>query len=198
MLRSAWQAVGARQRPAPAVTGPVYRELLEVCADPQAYLGQTVRVRFQYESELVDWNPYLTRFGAEDFRAHRVWADDQFLWERDAWENPATTVFARRGAIAEEVLNGAPKLARFEAVAHVRQVFLGRPWIELEQVQRIHGEIGEGSLIHATRALDQVEKQQWRSALDNFDRALVGDMPDVARAELRRLREEARKALESR
>lgn len=174
------------------------RTLAEVVADPQLYLGRRVLVRFQLESELASWNPYLTRFGGGDFRAHRAWTDEQFLWEREAWENPAALLFTRRGSVAEHVLDGAPKLARYEAVAHVAQVFLGRPWIELEQVQRIEGAIGEGSVLHATRALEHGEKEQWRSAIDNFDRALVGEMPEAARAELRRLRAAAVEASQGR
>lgn len=168
---------------------PEYVSLVELAREPQEHLGRSVRVRFQVESVPASWNPYLTRFGSHDWLGLRVWADEQFLWEREAWENPAARVFARRGSIADEVLRDAPRMARFEALAHVRQVFLGEPWLEVELVQRITSSIGEGSVLHAERALEHLEKEQWRNALDNFDRALVGQMPEVARAELRRLRE---------
>jgi hypothetical protein len=200
---AAWRGVSSassgltQNAPKDAPEAP-YLSLAEVSKDAQLHLGRTLRVRFQVESEPTSWNPYLTRFGSADWRGLKVWADEQFLWEREAWENPVANVFARRGSVADEVLAGAPRLARYEALAHVRQVFLGRPWIELEQVQRIKGAIGEGSVLHATRALEHVEKEQWRNALDNYDRALVGEMPDVARAELRRLREAAAEALNQR
>lgn len=166
-----------------------YVSLAELARDAQKHLGRSVRVRFQVESAPASWNPYLTRFGSHDWRGLRVWADEQFLWERDAWDNPVARVFARRGSVADEVLRDAPRLARFEAVAHVRQLFLGEPWLEVEQVQRLKSSIGEGAVLHAERALAHLEKEQWRNALDNLDRALVGEMPEVARAELRRLRE---------
>ncbi len=168
-----------------------YASLEELARDPQAWLGKSVRVRFQVESHPSTWNPYFTRFGSEDWRAASVWADEQFLWQRETWESPAARVFARRGSVADEALAGAPQLARFEALAHVTQVFAGAPWLEVREVQRIAGAIGEGSVLHATRALEHSEKGQWRNAVDNFDRALVGDMPAAARAELRRLRDEA-------
>lgn len=192
----AWSAA----RPQPDATQPdaplAYVSLGALAGDPQAWLGQRVRVRFQLESHLDTWNPYLTRFGGEDWRGVSVWADEQFLWEREAWENPAARVFARRGSVADGVLEGAPRLARFEAVAHVRQVFAGAPWLEVREVQRIDGAIGEGSVLHATRALEHVERAQWRNAIDNFDRALVGDMPPAARTELRRLRDEAQEQVQ--
>jgi hypothetical protein len=53
----------------------------------------------------------------------------------------------------------------------------------------IAGEIGEGSILHATKALEHMGEKRWQLALDNLDRAAVGDMPEAARAELRRLRD---------
>jgi len=172
-----------------------YVSLAELARDPRPYLGRSVLVRFQVQSHPSTWNPYLTRFGSEDWARCEAWADEQFLWEREAWDAPAAAVFARHDSVAHSALRDAPRLARFQARAHVSQVFLGRPWIEVSEVQRVPGAIGEGSVLHATRALEHVEKQQHRMALDHFDRALVGEMPDVARAELRRLRDEAQQAL---
>lgn len=172
-----------------------YVSLETLARDPRPYLGRSVLVRFQVQSHPETWNPYLTRFGSEDWARCEVWADEQFLWEREAWDAPAAAVFTRRDSVAHSALRDAPRLARFQARAQVSQVFLGRPWIEVSEVQRVPGAIGEGSVLHATRALEHLEKEQHRLALDHFDRALVGEMPDVARAELRRLREEAQQAL---
>jgi len=172
-----------------------YVSLATLARDPRPYLGRSVLVRFQVHSHPETWNPYLTRFGSEDWSRCEAWADEQFLWEREAWDAPAAAVFARRDSVAEGVLRDAPRLARFQARAHVSQVFLGRPWIEVSEVQRVPGAIGDGSVLHATRALEHLEREQHRIALEHFDRALVGEMPDVARAELRRLRDEAQQAL---
>jgi hypothetical protein len=172
-----------------------YVSLATLARDPRPYLGRSVLVRFQVQAHPATWNPYLTRFGSADWSRCEVWADEQFLWEREAWDAPAAAVFARRDSVAHSALGDAPRLARFQARAHVSQVFLGRPWIEVSEVQRVPGAIGEGSVLHATRALEHLEKEQHRIALDHFDRALVGEMPDVARAELRRLRDEAQQAL---
>jgi hypothetical protein len=95
----------------------------------------------------------------------------------------------RRDSDAVKVLANAPKYARFEVVARVRQVFLGRPWIEIESAQRLVPEIGEGALLHASRALQLIEGEQWQLASDDLDRALIGNLPEPARAELLRLRD---------
>lgn len=156
--------------------------------DPQASLGKLVRIRFQFDAEAERWNPYLTRFGAVDYRAFRVWSDEQFLWDKEQWDAPLAQLFTRRGGVAERALAGAPQLARFEAIGRVRQVFLGRPWIELEQVRRIGDEISESTLLHASRAVLAMEEAHWAMAREHLDRALVGSMPPRAREELTALR----------
>lgn len=156
--------------------------------DPQAALGQLVRLRFQFDAEVARWNPYLTRFGSGEYRAFRVWSDGQFLWEKDQWDAPLAQLYVRRGGVAERALAGAPQLARFEAIGRVRQVLLGRPWIELEQVRRIGDEISESTLLHASRAVLAMEDTHWAMAREHLERALVGSMPPAAREELNALR----------
>ena len=56
-----------------------------VRADPLAYLGRDLKLRFQVEHEPQDWNPFVTRFGSGEFRAVVAWADEQMLWNQDAW-----------------------------------------------------------------------------------------------------------------
>ncbi len=156
--------------------------------DPQASLGQLVRLRFQFDAEVARWNPYLTRFGSGDYRAFRVWSDGQFLWEKEHWEAPLAQLFVRRDGVAERALAGAPQLARFEAIGRVRQVLMGRPWIELEQVRRIGDDISESTLLHASRAVLAMEDAHWAMAREHLERALVGSMPPAAREELNALR----------
>ncbi len=174
---------GTPELPPEAVTS-----LERLHRDPQASLGQLVRVRFQFDAQAERWNPYLTRFGSGDFRAFRVWSDEQFLWEKEQWEAPLALLFTRHGGVAERALLGAPQLARFEGIGRVRQVFLGRPWIELEQVRRIGDEISESTLLHASRAVLAMEEAHWAMAREHLDRALVGSMPPRAREALHELR----------
>lgn len=163
--------------------------LEELHADSQAALGQRVRVRFQLREECERWNPFLTRFGNADYRAFEVWSDRQFLWEKAQWEAPLARLFVRRGSPAEQALSGARRLARFEAVVETRQVFLGRPWLEIESARRLGDELSEGTLLHATRAFEAAQEARWAVARESYDQALVGAMPPALRSELRRLRE---------
>lgn len=175
-------------RPAPATGEPAPATLAALGADPLAHLGREVTFRFAVESFPETWNPFLTRFGRDDYIAVSAWADEQQLWLREEWENPAATLFARRGSIAERVIEGAPRYARFEATGRVRQVFLGRPWIEVERVQRLASELGEGTLLHASRAMQRMQAGQWTLAAQELERALAVDVPAHAREALDALR----------
>lgn len=159
-------------------------------ADPASYLGREVRLHFQLESELAAWNPYLTRFGSDDYRAVRVWSDEQMLWKREEWDAPLAVLFVRRDGAVAKLFDGAPKYARFDVVARERQVFLGMPWIEIESGVRAKAEIGEGALLHASRAMQLIDGQQWQLAIEDLNRAMIGNIPEQARAELLRLRDE--------
>lgn len=163
--------------------------LEELHADPQAALGQRVRVRFQLRGECERWNPFVTRFGSADYRAFDVWSDRQFLWEKEQWDAPIARLYVRRGSPAEQALAGARRLARFEAIVEARQVFLGRPWLELESARRVGDELGEGTLLHATRGFEAAQEARWAVARESYDQALIGAMPPALRSELRRLRE---------
>jgi hypothetical protein len=152
-----------------------------------------VRVRVQLDAELESWNPYVTRFGTADYRAWRTWGDEQYLWRASEWEHPLGTLFVRRDeGLVLDALSRAPRYARIEVVGRVRQVFLGRPWIQLERAERLREEVDEASLLHASRAALLIENERWPLAIEELDRALAGNLPQRARDELWRLRAECR------
>lgn len=181
----------ARAAPA-AATETLETSLRELDLDPLAALGRVVHLRVQIDAELASWNPYITRFGSGDFRAWRAWGDEQFLWRAPEWENPLGTLHVRRGSPAESVLGSATRFARYDVIGRVRQVFLGRAWIEIEHAERLSAEVDEASLVHASRATLLAENERWALALEALDSALAGQLPSHAREELWRLRGEYR------
>ncbi|HVS17131.1 MAG TPA: hypothetical protein VMT18_00930 [Planctomycetota bacterium] len=179
--------VRAAAQPAddPAPADLSFGELQEQSAQ---WLGRRVRFTFQFESSPPVWNPYLTRFGTQDYVGAVGWGDDQFLWLADEFDAPGVLVFARRGTPAAKALAEANPYARFEVVGQVSQLFLGLPWIELESAERLPQETGEGAILHASRALRAMQAGHWSRALDDLARAEISNLPDAARAELARLR----------
>lgn len=156
--------------------------------EPAAWLGRTVRFSFQFHSAPPSWNPYLTRFGPEDHVAAIGWCDEQLLWDVAEFESPRALLFARRGTEVGEALARGTRFARYEAVGLVSQVFLDHPWIEVARLERLPEEVGEGAILHATRALRSMEQGEWRLALQDIARAEASNLPPSARAELARLR----------
>lgn len=161
--------------------------LHQVFADPLDYLGQRVRVVFQVHSQPAQWNPYLTRFGTADWTAVKVWAEHQFLWDPREYEHPLGLIFAPRGSAAHAALKPGREFSRFEATILVEQVFLGRPWVSILEVEQLRAETGRGSILHASRALKLMASGEWRLAMDDISRASVPELPEAAQAELDRL-----------
>ncbi len=160
----------------------------ELYAEPSASLGSRVRTAIQVHSELESWNPYLTRFGEGDFRAWRVWTDEQLPWRIEDCDNPLGVVYARRGGPVEELLDGAGIYQRFAIEVQVAQVFLGIPWIEVLEARPLEAQITRGAVVHASRALGLMERGELRLAAADLTRALAGELPEHARAELERLK----------
>jgi hypothetical protein len=160
-----------------------------VRTSPHAFLGKEIAFVVQVQSVPATWNPYLTRFGTTDFRALSVWADEQSLWVPEEFTNPFGPIFARRGTTAEETFLAAKPYERYLVHGRVREAFLGRAWIEVERAERLDGEVGEGTILHAGRAVQLMAGGQGKLALEDFDRALAGDLPMRARQELEELRQ---------
>lgn len=160
----------------------------ELQRDASGWLGARVRFTFQFQASPPVWNPYLTRFGTNDYVGAVGWGDDQFLWRAEDFESPCVLVFARRGTSAATLLASARTYSRFEVVGRVSQVFLGLPWIELETAERLPQETGEGAVLHASRAVRAMEAGDWSRALEDLARAEISNLPPQALGELARLR----------
>ena len=170
--------------------------LSELRAHPTLWLGREARFVLQFDAPRKDRD---APFGGMDSSTHwafRAWGDEQPLWDAEEFADPGTRLFVRLGSPAEMRLRVARRFERFEAHGRVRQVLAGEPWIEIDTVHRLSEAVGEGSLIHATRALRLVEEGHWFLAADQFDRSLAARLPQPARVELERLRDECRRRFE--
>ncbi|HUR29675.1 MAG TPA: hypothetical protein VM509_15905 [Planctomycetota bacterium] len=165
--------------------------LSDVAKNAVDYLGSELRFTIQIESQPPEWNPYVTRFGTDDYRAVIAWGDEQDLWQREAYENPAAMLFARHGSPLEPVLDAAQRYARFDATGIVRQVLLGKPWIELTALSPLSQQFTTGSMIHAARGMELAASEHFDLAAQSFERALASNLPDRARIEIERLRRES-------
>lgn len=143
----------------------------------------------QFESELTDWNAYMTRFGSGQFDALRGWSDEQFPWIEAEFRAPETLLFVRKGSAAQHALAEAKTYSRFEFTVHVREVFLDTPWAEIVDARPMVESIDEATVIHASRAIELMSQRAWRLAKLELDVALEAPLPDAALLELKGLRD---------
>jgi hypothetical protein len=145
-----------------------------------------VRFVLQVSGTTPDWNPYLTRFGPGQWLGIEGWSDESFTWEKRVFANPYAQLFVRKGSKAEAVLRKAERFRRYEVHAVTRELFMGRPWIEIESVTLLETTVGEGSILHIGRAFSLLEDGRVGLAIDQLERAKAAPLPAHARVELER------------
>lgn len=181
-----------------APAAPPDASLSALLADPTDALGAPVRSHVQLHSAVETWSPFLTRFGAQEYAAFQVWTDEQFLWEKAAFEAPAARLFARRGSQAERHLARASRYDRLVVNLVPREYFAGELWIEVVQAIPCRAHVPEGAILHAIRARDCMDRKAWSMACGELDRALAAPLPAHARVELDGLRTRCASAAEAR
>jgi hypothetical protein len=141
----------------------------------------------QFHSIEHDWEPYCMPFSERTHLAVRAWSDSQLPWIRAAYDNPRARYFVRRGGFAERLLARAAPHERIVVVGRVRAQFLGQPWIEVIAACPAREQIPLGTILHASRAIDLLQRKAGRLALEQFERALAAPLPAHAREALLRL-----------
>lgn len=185
LLTAAWLTAGAAPLdPAQALPSVELRGAYE---RPTEHLGDTVRFCVQIDEVIDAWEPYHTRFGPERYRAYRVWSDDQRLWDAKEFHTPLGRLFVERGSAADRSLARAARFQRFVIHGTVRQALLGQPWIEVEHAFRSAETVGEGTLLHAARAVQWLEKGALEMARQELQRALAPRLPQAVRDDLEAL-----------
>jgi hypothetical protein len=178
----------ALARPAaPSVAVPVQAErveLGELRTRPARWLGGEVRFALQLRGVVEDWNPYLSRFEPGRWLALEVWPDEQFTWDLAVFERPFARLFVRRGGGFEPLVRRARTYQRFEARVRVHEVFLGEPWLEVIELVPLDGEVGEGTILHVTRARELAFEEDLDLALEQYERARAAPLPPHALAAL--------------
>ena len=152
----------------------------ELRAAPGRFLGREVHFLLQFRGLIEDWEPYLSRFEPARWVELEVWPDELFTWDEAVFEAPVGRLFLRRAGGFEPLARRARTYQRFEARGRVREAFLGQPWIELIDLVPIEGEVGEGTILHMTRARELAAQGQFKLALDQYERARTAPLPPHA------------------
>ena len=153
---------------------------------PGVALRKPVHFVLQYKDTVADWNPYLSRFGPENWIGIQGWSDDRYTWDKRVFDDPGDRLFVRKGSAAAQVLRVAQPYQRFEIRGIVREIFLGEPWIEIESATLLPKLVGEGTILHVGRADTLLEDGRVELAIDQLERAKSAPLPANARKELER------------
>lgn len=157
---------------------------------PDEHFGEAVAAVVQFHELVDDWTPYLSRFTPEAYVCASVWADEQWLWLADEYEAPMARVFARKGTFAEAILSSAKAHDRYEFDLVVRELHAGAAWIEVVGARWTREQTPEGTVLHAIRAMDMIEREGFALAVSELDRALRPLLPSHVRRELETVRED--------
>jgi hypothetical protein len=181
-------AVAPREQP--EVSNPIEIEaqsadLKDLQSRPIHFRGELVKFTLQLGTPEVSWNPYLTRFDERRYQSWSAWADSQALWHYADFSAPVPRIFALRESAAAHALSEGSRYGRFEVTAIVRTVFLGDPWIELLSATPLAASHGEGTLLHASRAIQFVADDLFSAAVSQYERALDAPMPKQMEARMR-------------
>jgi len=177
---------GLRQSPDESQE-PLAVQLSEIRAQPLTYLGQRVSFAVQFEAQAEQWNPLLTRFSDSQWGAFSGWSDDAFTWHKANYENPFARLYFPKGSLSQRLIDRARRYERFQVTATVRELFLGEPWIEVEELEPLFELVDEGSILHVARGLSFALNHQMRLAKEQFERARTAPLPLLAREEIERL-----------
>ena len=168
--------------------------LVELGANPGRLLGEQVEFTLQFQELVESWNPYLSRFEPTSWLGLHAWADEVFTWDAESFDAPATRLFVRRGTELETLLRAARSYQRFHATAVVREHFLREPWLELSALTPLVEEVGEGTILHVTRARELAYEGNFDLALDQYERARAAPLPPHALAAILEQELETREA----
>lgn len=156
--------------------------LVELRTSPGKRLGEEVEFTLQFRELGESWNPYLSRFEPTRWLGLSAWPDEVFLWDAASFDAPATRLFVRRGSELETFLRAARPFQRLRATALVREQFLGEPWLELTALTPLPEIVGEGTLLHVTRARELLFEGAFDLALEQYERARRAPLPPHALA----------------
>lgn len=167
---------------------PLY-SLSALMRQPELKLGELVSVVVQYEGERDTWNPFMTRFATDDYRCVRFWADEQWLWLKEEYDAPMAELFVRAGTMPDAVLTPARPHDRLKLDLIVQEYHAGRAWIEIVGASWTPKQTPEGTVLHAIRAMDMIEREGWSLAVSELDRAMRPSLPGHVRRELQEIRD---------
>lgn len=154
--------------------------LSQLMKTPESFRAVPCEFTLTFHQFTQVYNPYFTRFVPERFLNFAAWGDEQEIWKVEEYSRDFPFLFVSKGA---KNLTDFLKLERFDrvqVVGEIKDIFKGKPWIELYSVKPLDGKITEKSLVHRVRGDMAMKKNRPRIAVKEYNLALSQkELPDA-------------------
>ena len=122
-------------------------------------------------------NPFFTQFVPSSFANFYVWADEQPIWRKPAYDDFFGLMFLSKTHEQLQELYDLKLYTRLQVTGIVRNTFQEMPWIEVTSFTRIGGSVSTASLAHLYRGEQLMDKRQWQAAISELSLAPAADAP---------------------
>jgi hypothetical protein len=184
--------MGATPVPAPAAFGGgdetrvVATTLTDIRSTPESFKGVWVTFPVQFFAVGRLHNPFFTRFVASDYANFHFWADEQPIWQREAYDDLFGLAFMNKESDQLQEMVAMDRFARLRVTGIVRNTFQGSPWIEIVSFERLGGNVDVATLAHMFRGEEHMKRRQWMQAVSELSLAPVEGVPSHVKAAVHR------------
>ena len=159
------------------VAGPPKVALAEVVQRPERYLGQELQLVLQVRELQPSWEGFTTRFQPSTYLALRVWGSEQLLWNKSEHARDFSHLFVSKDSPWSKRFGGLQPHQQIRVKFVVREHVLGHPWLEVTRNVRLKQHTPKGSILHAIRAAECIERNAFALAQGELERALAAPLP---------------------
>jgi hypothetical protein len=156
--------------------------LSTVRATPDAFRNLHVSFTVQFVSLGRVSNPFFTQFEPSQYANFHVWADEQPIWRRPAYDDVFGLLFLSKNHDQINELYDLRLYKRLRVTGIVRNTFQDMPWIEVVEFEQIGGQVTTASLAHLYRGEQLMEKRQWTAAIAELSQAPTAEAPETLQA----------------
>lgn len=164
------------------ISTPVVTTLTNIRNDPDAFRNVQVTFTAQFGSLGRISNPFFTRFTPTEYSNLYVWADEQPIWQREAYENMFCNLFySKTGSQLQQIFE-LRMYQRLQITGIVRNTFQNSPWIEITKFDTLSDQVDAAVLAHLYRGEQFMTERRWQRAIAELTMAPGAGVPQNVQA----------------
>ena len=119
-------------------------------------------------------NPFFTEFVPNDFANFYAWGVDQEIWKKAEYDDVFGMLFLSKENEQIDELYSLELYDRITVTGIVKNVFQGKPWIEVKSFDSMPGKVNTATLAHLYRGDVHMQRRQWQRAVSELSLASAG------------------------